>query len=321
MSRLGAAALLSILFLIDPSCVRSDDKADPKPAKDVERKTVVYDLTDLIHRPGGRTGFDRIDEVARVIVTTVHPGGWGGEKDGASRLRELNGTRLEIHTTPRNHAEIADLLAALRRIRDVDVNLRADLFEVDRAVYEKEIKPKLDRRAAAEVAGTVVDLLRKKGSLAVTEAVPVANGKASRPVSVRQAFTYVESARPGPGPGGQTNEYGFGFQGLSVRVTPTISPDRRSVSMTITQKATELVELKKRTVFAPPDKEVTVEVPDLAEATTTVTAVVDDGNWALTAVEYCPPAAKAKDRVLVLALRPVIYIGSEDKALRGNNPK
>jgi hypothetical protein len=314
MSWSRTVTLFAVSILCNPFLARAADEDKPK--------TVVYDVSDLIHRPGGRTGFDRIDEVARHIVTAVHPGGWGGEKEGASRLRELNGTKLEIHTTPKNHAEIVDLLAALRRMNDVDINLRADLFEIDRAIYEKEIKPKLGRRAAAEVAEGFVEMLQKKASLVVTHAVPVANGKVSRPLSVRQAFTYIESARPGPGPGGQTNEYGFGFQGLTVHVTPTISADRRFVSMKVTQKATELIELKKRTVFAPmSDKEVTVEVPDLADATATVVAEVGDGDWALVVVEYRTAAAKAKDRVLVLALRPLIYIGEEDKALRGNNPK
>jgi hypothetical protein len=322
MSWFRFIAVFAVLGLCRLSGARSDDQPSQQPADDDNPRTVVYDVSDLIYRPGGRTGFDRIDEVARQIVTSVHAGGWGGEKEGASRLRELNGAKVEIHTTPKNHAEIVDLLGALRRLHDVDVNLRADLFEIDRALYEKEIKPKLNRRAAAEVAEGVVDLLRKKGALVVTHAVPVANGKASRPLSVRQAFTYIDSARPGPVPGGQTNVYGFGFQGLSVAVTPTISADRRTVSVKIAQKVIELIELKKRTLFAPnTDKEVTVEVPDLAENTATVTTDVDDGNWALAAVEYRAPAARGKDRVLVLALRPVIYIAEEDKALRGNNPK
>ena len=139
-------------------------------------------------------------------------------------------------------------------------------------------------------------------------------------MSARQAFTFVETARPGPDR--QINDYGLGFQGLSVRVTPTISADRRFVTMKIAQKATELVELRKRTVHVPTsDKEVTIEVPDLAEATKTVTATVGDGTWALAAVDYRTPTARSKDRVWVLAVRPTIYIAEEDKALRGNNPK
>jgi hypothetical protein len=320
MSRFCALALLTVSFLASPLSSRSADKPDPKPADGP--KTIVYDVSDMIHQPGGRTGFDRIDEIVEVLVTTVHPGGWGSEKEGASRLRELNGTKLEIHTTPKNHAEIVDLLAALRGRNDLDVNLRADLFELDRAVYEKEILPKLRRRAAVAVGDDIVTALQKKASLVVTHAVPTANGKEWRPLSLRQAFSYVKSARAGPG--GQVNDYSSGFQGLTVRVTPVISPDRRTVSLKITQQATELVELKKRTrlaVLGNDVVDVAIEVPELAETAATTTVDVDDGIWALAAVAYRTPAAKGKDRVWVLAVRPVIYIGEDDKALRGNNPK
>src|SRR5260370_2899826 len=65
MSRSRAVALLAVAVLWSPASVR--------PADDDKPKTVVYDVSDLIHRPGGRTGFDHVAEVARHIVTAVHP--------------------------------------------------------------------------------------------------------------------------------------------------------------------------------------------------------------------------------------------------------
>ncbi len=315
MSRFHILALLFALSLSNPAVIRAADK----PVVDGGARTVVYDIAGLIHRPGGRTGYDRIDEVARRIVSTVHEGGWGGEKEGESRLRELNGAKLEITTTAKHHKEIVELLAALRGRLDIDVNLRADLFEIDRAVFEKEIQRELKRRPAAEVEETVVALLRKKGTLVVANALPIANRREAQPLSVRQAFTFIEKAQAGEKK--QVNEYGLGFQGVSFRVTPEISPDRRFVSLKIAQKTTELLELKKRQVYPPLSEElVTIEVPDLAETTATATVVVSDGSWALAAVGYRSPAAKAKDRVLVLALHATIYIEEEDKERR-NNPK
>ena len=104
MSRLHVVALLSALIFAAPSTVRAADK----PVEEGGARTVVYDVTALIHKPGGRTGYDRIDEVARQIVATVHEGGWGGEAEGESRLRELNGAKLEITTTVEHHKEIVD---------------------------------------------------------------------------------------------------------------------------------------------------------------------------------------------------------------------
>jgi hypothetical protein len=320
MSRFCAVALLLALTLVGAPCVRGDDKPEPKPAKDEVVRTVVYDVSELIHRPGGRTGYDNIDEIAREIVTSVQPGRWGGETEGENRLTELNGTKLEIRTKAKYHAEIADQLAALRRMMDMAVNLRVDLFAVDRDLFEKVIKPKFGARPVAE--GDALDLLHKKRSLVVTNAVSGASRKELQPLSVRQVFTFVENARPGEKR--QVDEYGSGFQGLSVRVTPTVSPDRRFVTLKVVQQATELIELKKQTrlTFADTElREVIVEVPHLSETTTTTTIEVGDGGSAMALVTYRTPAAKAKDRVLVLVLRPEIYIAEEDKARTGNNPK
>src|SRR5262249_35090975 len=49
----------------------------------------------------------------------------------------VNGTRLVIETNAAGHAEIAELLASLRRFSDVAVIVQARLHEVDDAFYQK----------------------------------------------------------------------------------------------------------------------------------------------------------------------------------------
>jgi hypothetical protein len=316
MSRLSAVS--SIAFLILCFSTETVPAADPKP-KGEQAVTKTYDVSDMIHKPGGRTGYDSIDEIVKVILAEVEPGSWGGEEEGKNRLRELNGTKLEIVTTPKNHKEIADLLQALHRMSDLDVNVRAALYEVDRAVWEKDVRPHLDRAPAAQVAERIVELLRKKGVEVAAKDLPIANGKQARAVSARRAFTFIEKASPGEK--GLINEYGTGFQGLSVRVSPLIAPDRRSVRMRLELVSTELLGFTRRTIIVTADgKEATIERPDLSEVTATTTLEVGDGAWAVAEVGCRPADVRKKDRVWVLAVRPMIYIAEEDRERR-NNPK
>jgi hypothetical protein len=320
MPRLSAFLSLAGVIL-SLSCGTGVPAADPKP-KDEKPVVKTYDVGGMIHKPGGRTGYDSIDEIVKLIITDVEPGSWGGEDDGKNRLRELNGTKLEIVTTPKNHKEIADLLEAHRRVNDCDVNLRAALYEIDRAVWEKEVRPMLNRQPAAPVGDVVVELLRKTGTEVSARDLPIANGGVARILSVRKAFTYIEKASAGEKR--QINEYGTGFQGMSVCVTPVIAPDRRSVRLKIELTSAELLGLTKRTriaVFGDADvREVTIERPELSEVTAATTLEVQDGAWALAAVAYRPADVRKKDRVWVLAVKPVIYIAEEDRERR-NNPK
>src|SRR5687767_2053305 len=107
---------------------------------------VTYDIADMIHKPGGKTGYDKPEDVVAVLLKSVSPASWSAAGAG-DRVRLVDGTRLEIQATARQHSEIAQLLAALRGKLDVAVDLRADLIEVDRAFFDKEIQPKLAARS------------------------------------------------------------------------------------------------------------------------------------------------------------------------------
>ncbi len=77
--------------------------AEPK----VERITVGYDVSHLLHRDG-KTGYDSIDEIVNVIVTTVRPETWLASPDGGNRIFEANGNRLEILASKAAHDEIKE---------------------------------------------------------------------------------------------------------------------------------------------------------------------------------------------------------------------
>jgi hypothetical protein len=306
------ASLFALALLVGPAPAR-----DEKPKED-KRVTATYDVQDLLLQPGGKTGFDSVDDVVRALVTMLDPKDFRPDALAGSTLHEVNGTRLEITTTPRCHAEIKTALEALRRINDMAVVLECDCFEVDRKFYAREIEPLLPKaaqkpglRQAVEVEDALIELLRKKAADLKSTRQRVANNKEAALFSSRRAFTFTQK----PGEQG----HGIGFQGLSVRARVTITPDRREVRLKLTQQRTELLGLIPQRGFNPANnQEVTLEIPNLANQTTTSTLQVGDGGTFLMPLSYQTPAAKAKDRVLLLLVRPTIYIAEEEKE-RGNN--
>ena len=59
--------------------------------------------------------------------------------DGPQIVERDNG-KLEIRTTEKRHGEIKDLLAALERLQDLAIDVKADVIELDPATYEKLVK-------------------------------------------------------------------------------------------------------------------------------------------------------------------------------------
>ena len=101
---------------------------------------------------------------------------------------------------------------------------------------------------------------------------------------------------------------------MSCRASVTVTADRRRVVLRITEQVTELAGVRKETVIDRKTlKEVTVESPDLAESSTATTVQADDGELVLLPVRYLPPAAREKGRVLVMLVRPLIYIEEEER--------
>jgi hypothetical protein len=114
---------------------------------------------------------------------------------------------------------------------------------------------------------------------------------------------------------------GTGFQGVTFRADVAVSADRRSIQLKMSQKATELREIVKKTILDPDTKKKEqVESPRLESSSTTGEGEVDDGTALLIPVGYRSQTAKADDRVWVLLLRPIIYIEAEEKEKAMNEP-
>lgn len=302
---LAAAGCLLAL----PGRARTEQAA---PGKEEKRTTATYDVADLLYKPGGKSGYSRIDDLIKDLLNQVDPRSWNSTKEGASTLHEVNGTKLEVHATAEQHAQLKEVLAALRRLNDLAVDVRAELYEVERGVFDKTFKPKLeggrkaaDRLVPAVIEDALADQLRKKATRLRSGEVRIAPGREARLLSERRALTYAAD------PAGS----GTVLVGMTCQVSGTVTADRRQVRLRLTEQVTDLLGLKEQSRVDPnTGKEVTVEHPELAESSVTASVTADDGAYVLVPVRYLPAAVKDKDRVLVILLRPIIYIEEEEQA-------
>lgn len=300
-----------VLFLLGLGTLAvGPGRAAPVPAPAAAKlPSVTYDVADLLYRPGGKSGYDSIDDIIKAIVTTVDPEAWGPRSDES--IEDVDGTRLEVRTTAARHTEIKTLLAALRRNLDVNVVLSAELWEIDRASLAKEIAP-YDKRIAIPVDDKMVAKLRKAASRATSRVSILGNGRKGLVFARRRPFTYVAD-RVGGAKGKAV--HGTGFQGLTLHTSVQVSPDRRFVRLRIVRRRTELAQLDRGIkVDRDTGDPYPVEVPDLVETSTTAKLTVGDSVALVLPLPPLPGPALAKGKTRVLLVRPVIRIEEEERA-------
>jgi hypothetical protein len=109
------------------------------------------------------------------------------------------------------------------------------------------------------------------------------------------------------------------FPGFSFDMRPVISSDRRKMQIQLTQHVTQIVAWKKdklRTWLPNQEmKEIDLEVPVLQESTFTSNISSLDGQPILALVQGQMPRAQARDRVLILAISPIIRIEEEERQI------
>jgi hypothetical protein len=255
-----------------------------------------------------QAGFDKIDELVEIIMKTVEPKAW--EQSG-NALKVLSEKKLEITGTKLLHEQIADLLEALRRQYDLIVNVHGELIEVERALFEKEIQPKLAKQPEGKRDWLVVHEnddtaaeIRKKALTTKTNDTRIADGKNDLFLSQRTAFTYQTAAK----------KKGIGYHGVTLGTGIRVTADRRFLRLALTQTVTELVEINSIQLPTKPGEEPpTVETPNLHETKTTVTVEVDDGLCVVLPVAYTRPGNTEKKTVLLTLVQPKIIIGDEER--------
>jgi hypothetical protein len=259
-----------------------------------------------------------IDVLVRTIMTVIDRDKWDA-KQGAYSLQELNGKQLEIRTSAENHKAINELLTALHRRADLAVIVESDLYEVERGFYQKQIEPVLakgegaqEKRFAAVVEESVARQLRDHGKLLRSNKVTVLNQETEKTFSWRTAFNY--QARPKSKDPENSAYLQTAFHGMTFETGVNVTADRRLVDVKLAQHTRELIDIGKELVADPATgDDVNVDVPRFLALSTSMTLRAEDGQPIVVPVHYRPPGVGNKERLLILLVRPVIYIEEEER--------
>jgi hypothetical protein len=230
-----------------------------------------YDIRDLVMRPG-RGGTAVVDtERAKSVVKEILR---GPARDDRPSLEVLNGTRLVVRGNAARHGEVSDVIAALRRLDDLAVIVRARLYEVDNAFYRKLNSAKrvpLDDLERQFLEGklprdSLFTALEKETPVLVGEELRVGNGQDA----LLLARQWATSFRPNPDrvlDGDVTRQ--LVLDGIALRGQPRVSADRRSVRLQLTEQTRRLDEIQTAKVWdLKAGKEVTAELPRLRKRRT-----------------------------------------------------
>ncbi len=303
--------------------------------------TVVYDVRDILEqgrfmfpdllRKGGLfegQGVDLRDLgpndgvalLVRLILTEVDPDS-RGSRTLVRSLKILNGTKLAAKATVTAHEQIDGLLTALRRLADLAVVMNAGLYEVDRPFYTKQIAPLLadakqsNGRRLVRVDGALVKKLQEHSLVLKSEPIKIRPGEQATFLSLQIPFRYL--AHPGDQKRASSKVYRTGLDGVSFRIRPAVSADRRCIRLKLTEEVAQLVAITPAKILdGSTGQELRVESPNVRKSSVTATLDIEDGQPVLMPVDYRPPAAAGKDRLWVLLAKPTIYIEEEEEQIR-----
>ena len=220
-----------------------------------------------------------------------------------------------------------------KKVREMYVILKARLFEVDETFHRKlarigrlsrEDLEDLERKALTpqkdkQPAESLFALLEKQ--------IPILNGKEvdldpgqesllldwSKKHNLLPAPEQLRKGQQGP----QTIQ-----EGLSLRARVQISPDRRFVRVTFTEKSVELEGTDKVNVpLAGKGKEVVGELAFLKEGGLSQVRDIPDGGIFLLPLQHRPRTARENDRWLVAQVEPRIIIEEEERVRRAQAPR
>jgi hypothetical protein len=292
---------------------------------------LVRDVVELMPRlrrqmprglPGGnKNDVDLYDDIGatdgpgllvRLLTNAVDLEEWEG-------IEVHNGIRLTVLASPSRQCEVADLLAALRRTNDVSVVMNARLYEMDRAVFTKHIAPHFAKQkvrgeapSISQIDAPLLEILTKQNLLAESEDEKLLPDQEAAFLSQQSVFRLDGGVMHGG-----RKKTGTGLAGVSFRVRPRVSPDRRFLTLRITQRVTKLVGIARTTKLdVSTGKEVPVESPNRRETTVRGSVHMPDSDAIVMPVDYRPPGKAGEDKVWLLVARPFIWIEEEVKSLR-----
>jgi hypothetical protein len=201
-----------------------------------------------------------------------------------------NDRRLQIRARPSHHDEIESLLAALRRLFDVAVTVRAEVYSVESKTYAR-LEPVVAgaKRPAVPMTERQIEELRRQPLLLKSVEDRLVPGRKTTFISWGRAVRLGDDR--------------FGQEGYEFQATPNVSADRTRVRLLLAC-STSVPDQKNK-------GDVTMSL--LFRSWQRDIEMLDGECFA---VEVPYPAAE-KDRRLVMLVQPIIYIGEEEQAIRG----
>ncbi len=295
----------------------------------------TYDISEVVRKRSRRPNREKrpvaeqvVNEVLRYLVSfkPLLKKHFFGER-AMHQIRVLNRKRLEVLTDKTIHGVIKGYLEAQARLLDLAVVVECSLFEVDRKTFEKVLLKQLPRLpgepsvfvdpATEKTEEKLRDqtlnwrALLKNFKPTRTSRVKLENRESGTVFSLRRAIPYT-------GMIGLATAY----EGFTVSVVPRVSRDRRSTYLTVTQKVAQLHgwTAKKyiKSITLRKVEEAIVQLPLIRQSSFTSVCEVLDGLPMAIHVPWLRP--NVKDKVLVLALAPQIWIEEEQRELKNKNP-
>ncbi len=298
----------------------------PEPLDDKTLVTKVYNTKPLLGERGKGAGIADADAIVKMILETISLGEPKLGADGP-QLIERDGGKLEVRATAKVQSEVKDLLDALDRLADVAIDVKADVYELDVANYEKLVKAIPKGKTKTPVVFATGEEMEGKEGPAIDKAMEEMNKilKTGRVVQTSSGrFTNGQeatvSARRTVVPFANHPDQKVGVardnplhvkEGFALVAVPVVSADRRYVRVKLTEQSTRISGIKKRDFGVIDGKKFVLQSPETEDLGATGSAEVADGGTAIFRLAYAP-----KDKVWVVVVKPTIFIQAEEDILK-----
>ncbi len=228
-----------------------------------------------------------------------------------SKLQIVNSAKLIVHAPPSVHEEIVSLLHVMRRLADLGIVMNAQLYELERATYDKlaapqfvDPKDKTKTRSVAKMTIPLGEYLAKRKPVVQGVADPLRPYQRADFLSLRNAYQY--RAQPAD------TRLTAAFEGVAFAVRPIVSPDRRCIRLELFEEVEQLVRITRGTMLdLKTNKEMPIDLPNWRKSKLSATIDIEDGQPIVMAVTYRP-----EDKVWLLAAQPRIYMEEEEELIR-----
>jgi hypothetical protein len=241
--------------------------------------------------------------LVQLIRDTVEPGSWA---NGASIIGRHG--QLIVTNTPNVHAKVRQTLALLRELHGMQSLIEAEMLAVP-AQQLNRIGAVVQLRNGVppdeQQTATIRRMLQEAPGVRTLMAPRLVVYNAVRAeVSDTEPVTYVSDYAVSRSDAGQTSftpVLATARQGVVFAVQPTITPDRKSITLTVKPAWTRLLSLKKVPVPATqPAAGLTIDQPDFLVTDIGTIFTCPSGQWRVLGWPAGNPSQTTGEQLIVL---------------------